>query len=104
MRELAAAGLGTILLMQFSLVGVAGRSGLHQPLLRIFVPRLLPQSTAAISVAALKNAATKNGLVNGLVQMVGRSIENKVDNFMIIAGFSSLAQISELLVPAENIT
>ena len=71
---------------------------------RDVVPRLLSQSTAAISVAALKNAVTKNGLVNGLVQMVGRSIENKVDDFMIIAVFSSLAQISELLVPVENIT
>ena len=71
---------------------------------RDVVPRLLSQSTAAISVAALKNAVTKNGLVNGLVQMVGRSIENKVDDFMIIAVFSSLAQISELLVHVENIT
>jgi hypothetical protein len=48
------------------------------------------------SVAALKNVVTKNGLVNGSVQMVGRSIENKVDDFMIIAGFSPLS-----LVPAE---
>lgn len=71
---------------------------------RDVVPRLLSQSTAAISVAALKNAVTKNGLVNGLVQMVGRSIENKVDDFMIIAVFSLLAQISELLVHVENIT
>ena len=65
-------------------------------------PRLLSCSTPAISRIVLRKLSTRNGFVQGIADMVGPLIEGKMREFKIITSFSPLAQISELLVPAER--
>ena len=63
------------------------------------VPRLLCRSTPAITTSLLSSIAGKNAFLNGLVSLISPSIEDKVEEFKIVSGFSPLAHTSELLVP-----
>eukprot|EP01036_Dinobryon_divergens_P025616 gene25616-34183_t len=63
------------------------------------VPRLLCRSTPAIISYLLKNLTGKNAFLNGLVSLITPAIEDKVEEFKIVSGFSPLAIYSELLVP-----
>jgi hypothetical protein len=63
------------------------------------VPRLFCRSTPAIISYLLKNLTVKNAFLTGLVSLITPSIEDKVEEFKIVVGFSPLAVHSELLVP-----